>query len=273
MKRIWKIAALAGMALATPVFADTVYLTNGASMEGRARYENGKVVVEQLAGDIIFDESRVEMIDKKRTLLDDYDDKLKALRDNPNSTGADYAALARFCEENGIKRHIEQTYRMAVAKDPDNAEGRLALGYVKYEGVWMTPQRANAAKGLVEHKGAWVTAEAKSDLLRLEAETEANKARAEVERLKLERTERMLEVVEAERDAEFDRRYYRNSPYTDDVVYISPGYGYRPILGSKPGNHGGKPTPAPQPAFKPIPVGASMFPPGSVGNSLFPRGE
>lgn len=266
------ISALA--LIAAPLFADTVFLTNGATVEGRARYSGGKVIVEQLAGDVIFDESRVEAVDKKRTLLDDYDDKLKALTNNPNSTADEFAALARYCEENGIKRHVEQTYRRAIAKDSNHAEARIALGYVKHEGLWMSPERANVAKGLVEYKGTWMTPEAKADLLRLEAQTEAAKALAEVERLKLERTERQLEAIEAERDMRFER----GRDYNDGYVVGVPSYWYRPGFG-RPGHkpdRPGKPTTPPQnpnqgTGNKLPRVGESMYPPGSVGGTLFPR--
>lgn len=270
--------ALALALSAASVFADTVYLTNGATIEGRARYEGGKVVVEQLAGDIMFDESRVEMVDKKRTILDDYDDKLKALTANANTTADDYAGLARFAEENGIKRHIEASYRRAIAKDPAHAESRLALGYVKYEGVWMLPEKANVARGLVLHKGAWMTPEAKADLLRLEAQTEAANAQAEVERLKLARTEKQLEAIEAERDLRLDRDSRRNYTYNDGY-YIAGGgnYWYRPGLGNpgrptKPDrpDKPGKPQQPEQPRPQIGGPGQSMFGP-SAGQSLFPR--
>lgn len=264
--------ALALTLSAASVFADTVYLTNGASVEGRARYEGGKVIVEQMAGDVIFDESRVEMVDKKRTVLDDYDDKLKALNANANTTANDFIALAHFAEENGIKRHIEASYRRAIAKDPQNAEGRLALGYVKHEGVWMLPEKANVAKGLVQHKGAWMTPEAKADLMRLEAATEAANAQAEVERLKLARTERQLEAIEAERDMRLERDARRD--YNDGYIVAGGSYWYRPGYGrpNRP-DRPGKPTKPAQPE-QPRPqiggVGQSMYGP-SAGQSLFPR--
>lgn len=268
-----RFSLAAAMALsASSLFADTVYLTNGATIEGRARYEGGKVVVEQLAGDVIFDESRVEMVDKKRTVLDDHDDKLKALLANAAATADDHAALARYCEENGIKRHIEAAYRRAIAKDPNHTESRVALGYVKHEGVWMLPEKANVAKGLVQHKGAWVTPEAREDLLRLEAQTEAAKAQAEVERLKLARTEKQLEAIEAERDARLDR----DARYVNDgYVFTGGTYWYRPVLGSKPSKPGKpeKPGPRPEPSRPQYGgVGQSMYGPNSgVGQTLYPR--
>lgn len=265
--------ALAVALSSATAFADTVYLTNGATIEGRARYEGGKVVVEQLAGDIMFEESRVEMVDKKRTLLDEYDDKLKALTANANSTADEYAGLARYCEENGIKRHIEATYRRAIAKDSMHAESRLALGYVKHEGVWMLPEKANVAKGLVLHKGTWMTPEAKSDLLRLEAQTEAANALAEVERLKLARTEKQLEAIEAERDLRLDRDYRRD--YNDGYVIYGAGNswyrGRRPERPDRPDKPGKPDKPQPEQARATFGgPGQSMYGP-TAGQSLFPR--
>jgi len=265
--------AMAVALTSATAFADTVYLTNGATIDGRARYEGGKVIVEQLAGDIIFDESRVEMVDKKRTLLDDFDDKLKALNANANSTADEYAGLARFCEENGIKRHVEASYRRAIGKDPQHAESRVALGYVKHEGVWMLPEKANVAKGLVQHKGTWMTPEAKADLMRLEAATEAANAQAEVERLKLARTEKQLEAIEAERDLRLDRDYRRD--YNDGyVIYGASNAWYRgrrpdrPDRPDKPGKPDKPQQEQPRPAFGG--PGQSLFGP-TAGQSLFPR--
>lgn len=82
-------------------------------------------------------------------------------------TAAAWAELARWAQGWSLKRQARACYGRALAYDGDLTEARLALGYVKLDGRWLTPEEAaeavadaNRRKGLVLHDGQWMTPEA-----------------------------------------------------------------------------------------------------------------
>ena len=213
------IAASVGSAL-----ADTVYLTNGNYLEGRVKYEDGRVVVEQPTGKIYLDSSKVDHIDKSKTVLDEFDEKVAAVQALGNdATAGAWAQAGRFASEHAMRDRAEKCYFKALAIDSENTTARLALGFEKFQDRWMSSDEANQARGLVKYNGAWVTPEAKADLLRIEAIAQAERARAdaegakaEQERLKLERLDTELQLIEAERE----RLRYANDA-SGGTVYVS----------------------------------------------------
>ena len=245
-----KLALMILALLPLSVRADTVYLTNGNTLEGRVRYEGGKIIVEQASGEITLDKSKVDYVEQKKTAMDDFDDRFKALAAKDGVKADDFVALGEFAADAKMTRASERAYRKALELDPNNTAGRQALGYVKFQGQWMKPEDANRARGLVQFEGDWVTPEAKADLLRLRAQADVAAIRAETERLKAERLERAMELVEAqaERDAYYPRTYsYYNGPLIIPSRLCKKGCG-----------------PLPPPTTRPLGVAESIF---SQGNS------
>lgn len=229
------LGALAGLAGMGTAAADIVYLVNGGVLEGRVHYENGRVVVEQATGKVYLETSKVDHVEKTKTEMDVYDERLAALKANDAATGEEYAQLARYANEHGMKARGDAMNKKALAIDPENATARVALGYVKFQDRWMTPDDANVARGLVKQDGVWMTPEAKADLLKAEANADAQRerakaedAKAEQERLKLERLDRELQLVDAERQRDY---YYRfNAPVV--ILPTGPGTSGVPSTGS-----------------------------------------
>jgi hypothetical protein len=244
----WIALVLAFAALTQNAFADTVYLTNGNTLEGRVRYEGGKIIIEQASGEITLDKSKVEYVEQGRTAMDDFDDRFKALAAKEGVKAEEFVALGEFAADAKMTRGAEKAYRKAMELEPNNAASRTALGYVKFQGQWLKPDDANRARGMVLFEGDWVTPEAKADLLRLRAQADVAAIKAETERLKAERMERALELVEAQ--AERDAYYPRNYSY----------YGGPIIIPSR--LHRGPPLPPP--TTRPLGVAESIF---SQGNS------
>ncbi len=222
---------ISSLALATVVatgtaYADTVYLINGGMLEGRVQYENGRVVVEQPTGKVYIDSAKVDHVEKSKTEMDVYDERLATLKAKDAATAEDYAQLARYAVEHGMKARSEAMNKRALALDPENETARVALGYVRFQDHWMTPDDANVARGLVKHEGIWITPEAKTDLLRAQANADAQRerakaedAKAEQERLKNERLDKELQLIDAQRERDY---YYRNNP---PIVVLPTGPG------------------------------------------------
>ena len=207
------------------VFADTVTLANGNTLEGVVRYEGNKIIIEMAGGVVVLDKNKVIQVEEKRTPLHEFNERYAALKKNEKATAEEYADLARMADENGIKRHSDELNRKVLSLDKNHAGARKALGYIKQDGEWMTRDDAARARGLVQHEGRWVTPEAKSDIEKIRATAEAEKARAETERLKIERLERELEFAEAERERlrarEIERAYWND--YFSGAIIVSHG--------------------------------------------------
>jgi hypothetical protein len=243
---------------ACALHADTVYLENGNTLEGRVRYEKGKVIIEQANGEIVLDASKVEHVEPGKTAMDEFDEKFKALNDNKDAKAEDFVALGKFAKEKSLQRQTRRAFDKALQLDPENAVARQALGHVKFDGQWMSSDDANRARGLVKHGESWVTPEAKADLLRLQQEAEianahaeAERARVEAERLRLDRLEKQIEVL-----TESQRRDY--------PVYGG-GYFVFPSRFCKD-----RPCNLPPPTTRSFAPGDSMYGPNSsVGKSMF----
>jgi len=225
-----RLLLMVALILPATLFADTVTLANGNTLEGVVRYEGNKVIIEMAGGVVVLDKSKVIQVEEKRTPLHEFNDKYAALKLNKEATAAEFVALARFAEDNGIKRHSDDLYKKALSLETSNETARKALGYVKQDGEWMTKDDAARARGLVQHEGKWVTPEAKTDIEKIKASAEAEKARAETERLKLERLERELEAAEIERERfrarEAERAYWDN--YFSGAVIVGYSRPHRP---------------------------------------------
>ncbi|MCW8131604.1 MAG: hypothetical protein KIS92_14755 [Planctomycetota bacterium] len=237
MRKTWLLAGILGLACLSGLsHADTVYLLNGGVIEGRVTRKDGKVYIEKPDGIVIIPEDQIDYIEPKRTILDDYEDRLKEIAKKADGQGESYAQLGQWCAENKLKNQTQFSLKKALELDPDNATARTALGYAKYDGRWMTLDEINQVRGLVKHKESWVTPEAKSDLEKLEAATKYENAKAENERLRLQRAEAELQAANAKADAalaetEALREQYK---YRDGyggyggVVYVRPGGGHKP---------------------------------------------
>lgn len=65
------------------------------------------------------------------------------LRETPDQPAA-RMALARWCLAQGLKDEAREQCLAALARDPEFAEAREALGYRKVAGVWMSAEDARA---------------------------------------------------------------------------------------------------------------------------------
>ncbi len=155
--------------------ADVVYLKTGGTLEGEIVSETADVVrIKTRLGTVDVDRSRIDRIEHKKTVAQQMREKRAALKAD-DAEG--HFQLARWAEENGLRKDARQLYVKACKIDPKHAGANEALGRVEYGGEWMTPEQRvrrmeldeavrMRARGLVEHDGKWVTPEVKSKLER-----------------------------------------------------------------------------------------------------------
>jgi len=66
-------------------------------------------------------------------------------------------ALAEWCREQRLAQQRERHLRRILELDGDHEQARMALGYNKINGQWMTRDEAMARRGLIYYKGRWRT--------------------------------------------------------------------------------------------------------------------
>jgi hypothetical protein len=124
--------------------ADEVKLNNGRTLVGIARHEEpNRVVVETRFGDLRFPADQVQAIEPGRTDLHEYKERFDAIQGGCPSA-ADVFTLAQWAQEKGLVRYVNPLLTQTIELDPDHAEARHLLGYVKYEGNWMFPGERDA---------------------------------------------------------------------------------------------------------------------------------
>ena len=169
----------------TLLFADEVHLKGGAVFSGRIVKQTDSMITMDIGdGEVGVAMSRVESIVKKRSPLDDYDQRAAGLAaDDANG----WRNLGRWASQQGLAVQSRQAYQKVLDVVPDDPEARGALGFVKYNGVWMTEDESFRARGYVQVNGEWVTraeaqaadAAAASEQARQDAEQRANQAEAD----------------------------------------------------------------------------------------------
>lgn len=122
-------------------------------------------VFEDLDGKkVTLSKDSIEKYEKKPTIRDELKDRVK-------KAGADAKALleiAVWAKAQGLQRDTKDVYEAALKADPENAEARAALGFVKHDGEWMLKKdlevRAEKEKnarlkplGYKEEKGKWIS--------------------------------------------------------------------------------------------------------------------
>jgi len=162
------VAVLGGAAV-----ADVVHLKGGGKIEGEILSdEGGKLRVKTRFGEVTIEKSKVERIEKRKTVLQEYEERLAALGEDDVEGCWD---LVLFCRENRLAKQEKELVRRVLELDDQHPGANEAVGNVEHEGRWMTPAErdrlvaegedaAMRAKGLVRYRGEWVTPEEKEKL-------------------------------------------------------------------------------------------------------------
>src|SRR5262245_56041133 len=123
--------------------ADEVTLTNGRTYVGIARNEEpNRVVVETRFGDLRFTRDQVQSVQPGRSDIHEYKERLEALGGCP--TAAQLFELAEWAQDRGLTRYGNGLLTQVIEMEPDHAEARQFLGFVKYDGNWMFSRERTA---------------------------------------------------------------------------------------------------------------------------------
>ena len=197
-----------------PVFADDVYLQGGAKFSGRI-VEQTETMISMDIGDGIVGiaMSRVDHIVKAPSPLDTYDQKAAKL--GPKDAQG-WRNLGRWAGQEGLSAQSRKAYQHVLVVASDDPEAREALGFVLFDGRWMTEEESYVAQGYVKYEGEWMTP-AEAQLAQENAEAE--QARQDTERqAREEETAKLQEEAQAakvEKQAEWEKstRYWNLPVY------------------------------------------------------------
>jgi hypothetical protein len=204
-----------------PAFADEVYLKGGAVFSGRIVEQTKTTVSVDIGEGVVgVPMSRVERIVKGRSPLDEYDERARGLA--PKDVDG-WRSLGHWASQQGLAKQSRQAYETVLATAPDDTESRLALGFVRLDGRWLTEEEGYRAQGYVLYDGEWMTP--------TEAQLSQAAAAAEQSRQEAERraTEAEIAAQDAEaraQDAEQRAREAQQTSGQNDPVYWGEwGYG------------------------------------------------
>jgi hypothetical protein len=230
------LAAAAGAAR-----ADEVVLRNGARFEGEVKESGNSVIVKMDFGTITFRKMDVARIERGHSALQEFDAALEKLKDGDLDGRFQ---LGLWAQKKGLANRAQQVFEHILARDPNHAGAREALGHRKLDGQWLTEDEYKTAIGLVYFRGDWMRREVVDEIRRIEAEQAAIAARElELEALRIRAAEAEAAVLR-EQQAQYDAAYedyYYNRP----VVIWGGGWGGRPIQG--PGCRPRRPCDVPRP--------------------------
>lgn len=186
--------------------ADRVYLSSGNVIEGKAQRRDDKVIVELESGEISLPAETVTRIEAAESDVQRVDARYAKLKQGDVKG---LIALADYCRDHGMRERERKLLLEVIDHEPNHAEARARLGYVRTDAGWITREEQMRAQGLVLYEGRWLTREQVLELERLEAQTEVarrqrDEAQLAVERQKLEldHAQAEAELTEAERSAQ-----------------------------------------------------------------------
>lgn len=122
--------------------ADEVFLKNGGKLEGIARHEGERVVVEMNTGSVTLRATEVAEIVSKGTPLHEYQARLARVQSNP-SAGA-YFELALWAKSKDLSRYVTGLLERVIALEPGHEGARELLGQVFQAGRWMNESERQA---------------------------------------------------------------------------------------------------------------------------------
>jgi hypothetical protein len=209
-----KLAILLLTLAPTLAVADEVFLVGGASFSGRIEQQTDEMVTINIGDGVIgVPMTRVEKIEKGRSALDVYEERAKKTKADDVEA---WRKLGRDAAQHGLSAQSREAYKNVMRTAPDDAEARRALGYVKYDGQWMTEEDSYRARGFVKYEGEWMTpseaqqAQARFDSEEARRDAELRAAEAEAEAAAAQA--RADEAEERAREAE-ERDRWNNPVY------------------------------------------------------------
>lgn len=220
--RLGTLLAMTLLAISASAHADILHLDGGGWVEGVVTREGSLYVVRSVKGT-----ARIPRADVVKRIEIPYLTEVYEQRRDATAVedGDARYLLALWCSSNGLTRQARIHLEEVILIDPDHVRARARLGFVRHEGVWMSPEEAKdaamASRGYLRFEGHWFTPEglkawieAREELARLNediAKRRAERKKAELEALReaeklaKEKAERKA-LEEALARAESDRK-------------------------------------------------------------------
>ncbi len=154
--------------ICSTVSADVIHLKDGRKVEGTiVTKDANKVSIQTKFGIVEFAMSEVKSIEEKKTKDQLYEEMLENAGDRDTTA---LMKLVKWCKENRMSSKANKHLKQIIGLDPNHAEAREMLGYVKYEGGWVTKKereklaeeaeaKEKEAAGLVKYNGEWLPKE------------------------------------------------------------------------------------------------------------------
>lgn len=140
--------------LASSVSADTIVLSNGQRLVGRATEVGDQVQIELASGSkMTISKSRIARIIAAPLPQEELVLKEKALT---NGDAEAVFALALWCDQQGLRDDVERLEWRTLEIDPDHAAAREALGFQKLGAIWLTEADYQRAHGKLFFDGQWL---------------------------------------------------------------------------------------------------------------------
>src|SRR4051812_23934000 len=133
MRRV-AVVVLGCCLLAGQASADRVHLVSGSVIEGRAKRDGDKVVVQVDSGEVGIPAEEVASIESGKSELQRVDDMLAKLKPGD---AAGLLKVANYCRDHEMPAREQEVLQRIVETAPDHAEARARLGYVRSGGAWM----------------------------------------------------------------------------------------------------------------------------------------
>ena len=161
-RRIAVFALMCGFTLAPQItLGDLIKLKNGGELRGQIRggtagFRADPLVIETLTGGVVSVARKdTQFVTKRPLKVEVYETRAKK---TPRTLEAQWK-LAEWCRQESLSQQRKTHLRVILELEPDHRTARLALGYSKYDGKWMTRDEWNKSRGLVKYKGRYITPE------------------------------------------------------------------------------------------------------------------
>ncbi|RMF71268.1 MAG: hypothetical protein D6744_18240, partial [Planctomycetota bacterium] len=128
------VAAVVALAAPTPLRGDVFHLKSGGAIEGELIEQNDVGYrVRTKIGVMTLARADVVRIESSESPLAELDRRRAATPDEPDAL----VAFAAWCREHDFKADARKALLRAIELDPDHAEARAALGFVRVGEVWV----------------------------------------------------------------------------------------------------------------------------------------
>jgi hypothetical protein len=218
------LAALITALASASAQADRVHLVGGSVIEGKATRHGDRVIVELGSGEIRVAASEVERIESTDSDVQQFE------RRSARLAAGDIRGtlqLAQFCREHDMRDRERQLLQHVLTLDPDQAEARARLGYVRQEsGGWILRDDQMRAQGMVQVDGQWMTPAQRLEIEQARAETERARHERDQAKAELESKRVELQRVRAASMAESEPPAPVSTDPGPAVYYGSGYYGY-----------------------------------------------